>query len=248
MSDALPAFFSPLHFETVDSTNEEAKRRALAGAPEGLLIWADRQTAGRGRQGRQWHSPPGNLPMSILLRPDRVAAETAQLSFAAALAVGEAVAPLLPDPASLRYKWPNDVLVDGAKLAGILLESSSSGGAVAYLVVGIGINIAAAPTKTETPATSLAALGAGKISSREMMACVAGRFLDWYMIWKDEGFAPLREAWLKRAHGLGSEIRVRHARTELRGRFVDLDPDGALVLETERGREHITAGAVFPAA
>jgi BirA family transcriptional regulator, biotin operon repressor / biotin---[acetyl-CoA-carboxylase] ligase len=242
----LPTTFPLLHFAELDSTNEEAKRRAEAGAPEGLVIWADGQTAGRGRQGRVWQSPAGNLYCSILLRPDQ-AAEMAQLGFAAALAVGEATAPLLPPESAPLYKWPNDVMVRGRKIAGILLESELLI-TRARLVVGIGVNIASHPDDSDTPATSLAAAGAKDISPQQLLRVLVGRFLAWRQTWLDHGFAPLRTAWLRQAQGLGSEIRVRAADTDTRGRFVDLDRTGALVLETEQGTRLVSAGAVFPAA
>ncbi len=240
---ALPGFYALRHVADIDSTNDEARRQAASGAPHGLVIWADRQSAGHGRQGRAWQSPPGNLYCSILLRPDRAAAEVAQLSFAAALAVCDA----LPAGLAPRCKWPNDVLVDGKKIAGILLESEASGAGVAWLIVGIGINIAMHPADTETPATSLAALGT-ETTPEAMLNVVCGHFLRWYETWHDRGFAPLRQAWLARADRLGGDIRVRYGATETRGRFVDLDASGALVLENGEGRRHISAGAVFPAA
>jgi BirA family biotin operon repressor/biotin-[acetyl-CoA-carboxylase] ligase len=240
---ALPDFYTLRHFATIDSTNDEARRQAASGAPHGLVIWADRQDAGHGRQGRVWQSPPGNLYCSILLRPDRSAAEVAQLSFAAALAVCDTI----PARFAPRCKWPNDVLIDGKKIAGILLESEAAGGNVTALIVGTGVNLAAHPAETETPATSLAALGVG-IAPADMLGVLCRHFLSWYEIWRAQGFAPLRQAWLGRAHGLGSDIRVRFGVTDARGRFVDLDASGALVLENRDGRRHISAGAVFPAA
>jgi len=154
----LSGFYRLLSFAAIDSTNEEAKRQAAAGAPEGTLIWARAQQAGRGRRGRPWVSEPGNLYMSLLLRPDRAAPAAAQLGFAAALAVGEAALPLLPASAALAYKWPNDVLIDGRKTSGILLESQAAGeGRLDWLVVGIGVNLVSFPEGAEYPATSLAA-------------------------------------------------------------------------------------------
>ncbi|HEX4111943.1 MAG TPA: biotin--[acetyl-CoA-carboxylase] ligase [Stellaceae bacterium] len=236
----LPAFFSLRHVADIDSTNDEAKRQAAAGASQGLTVWADRQTAGRGRQGRVWQSPPGNLYCSILLRPECAAAEAAQLSFAAALAVCDALAPWQP-----RCKWPNDVLIGDKKIAGILLESEAAGAHVAWLVIGIGINLAHHPAETETPATSLAALGT-TMAPGDMVPALCGHFLRWHELWRRQGLAPLRRGWLDRAYGLGGEIRVRYAHTETRGRFVDLDASGALVLENGEGTHNISAGMVFP--
>jgi BirA family biotin operon repressor/biotin-[acetyl-CoA-carboxylase] ligase len=243
----LSGFYRLLSFAAIDSTNEEAKRQAAAGAPEGTLIWARAQQAGRGRRGRPWVSEPGNLYMSLLLRPDRAAPAAAQLGFAAALAVGEAALPLLPASAALAYKWPNDVLIDGRKTSGILLESQAAGeGRLDWLVVGIGVNLVSFPEGAEYPATSLAAAGAA-VSVEAMLEAVAGRFHFWYERWRAEGFAPLRTAWLARARGVGETIRVRLASGDTHGRFAGLDEDGALLLDNGT-RRRIAAGDIFPAA
>ena len=148
-----------LSFASIDSTNEEIRRRAKTGAPEGTAVMAESQTAGRGRRGRVWVSPPGNLYCSLLLRPQCAPKDAGNLSFAAALAVAEALLPLLPEGIDLRFKWPNDVLLDGKKVAGILIESEVEGGSLSFAVVGAGINVANSPPDTEFPATSLAAIG-----------------------------------------------------------------------------------------
>jgi BirA family biotin operon repressor/biotin-[acetyl-CoA-carboxylase] ligase len=246
---ALPAFLRLQGFAELDSTNEEAKRQAAAGAPAGTLIWALKQQAGRGRRGRAWVSAPGNLYLSLLLRPDRPAAAAAQLGFAAALAVGEALAPLLPAVAELAYKWPNDVLVAGRKISGILLESQAAeAGRVDWLVIGIGVNIASFPEESEYPATSLAAAGAAPVALEAVLEAVARGCHFWYERWLAEGFAPLRAAWLARARGLGEPIRVRLPQGESHGRFAGLDQEGALLLDTGTGFSRVTAGEVFPAA
>jgi len=241
-------FLPPQEFAEIDSTNEEAKRQAAAGAPEGTLIWGRMQVQGRGRRGRPWISPPGNLYLSLLLRPERSPATAAQLGFAAALAIGEAVLPLLPPTVPLAYKWPNDVLVGGRKVSGILLESQAAGeGRLDWLVVGIGVNLVSFPEGTEYPATSLAAAGADRVPVETALEAVAGRFHHWYQCWREQGFAPLRAAWLGRARGLGEGIRVRLPGEETSGRFVGLDGDGALLLEQGAHRRRIAAGDVFPA-
>ncbi|HMK67267.1 MAG TPA: biotin--[acetyl-CoA-carboxylase] ligase, partial [Stellaceae bacterium] len=150
-----------LRFAELESTNDEAKRLADAGAPAWTVITAEIQRAGRGRRGRTWESPAGNLYMSAILRPAANLAAAAQLGFAAALAVGEALLPVLPSERILQYKWPNDVLVDGSKIAGILLEAAGNGAeGAAWVIVGIGVNLASHPQETSYPATSLATLGA----------------------------------------------------------------------------------------
>ncbi|HET7593901.1 MAG TPA: biotin--[acetyl-CoA-carboxylase] ligase [Stellaceae bacterium] len=245
----LSPFYRLTSFAEIDSTNDEAKRRAGEGAPEGTLVWARAQSAGRGRRGRSFISPSGNLYMSILLRPDRPAASAAQLGFAAALALGDAVVPLLPRPEALRYKWPNDVLIDGRKVSGILLESQAAGeGRLDWLVVGIGVNVVSYPENVDYPAVSLAAAGTRAVTVEALLEAVAGRFQHWYERWREEGFPPLRAAWLERARGLGEDIRVRLQGEEASGRFAGLDEDGALLLEHGATRRRIGAGDVFPAS
>ena len=233
-------------FERIDSTNDEARRQALSGAPEFTLVTAREQSAGRGRRGNRWESPPGNLHCSLLLRPACSAADAAQLGFAASLAVAETVERLLPDGADIAVKWPNDVLLGGAKLAGILLESRSAGDALEFLVIGIGMNLAAHPPDTPYPATSLAAWGA-QVTPDMVLPILGARLLAWYETWRG-GFAPLRAAWLARARGLGQAIRVRLPDGEIEGRFDGLDEAGRLLLSGHGESRAIAAGEVFPAA
>jgi BirA family biotin operon repressor/biotin-[acetyl-CoA-carboxylase] ligase len=238
-----------LRYDTLGSTNDEAKRLAEAGAAEWTVVWAREQTAGRGRAGSTFVSPPGSLYFSAILRPACPAASAAQLGFAAALAVGEAIAARLPPGRELGYKWPNDVLVDGRKVSGILLESSAAqDGALAWLVAGMGVNVANHPAETAWPATSLAALGAASVGLEELLRGIAAAFRAEIARWLDQGFRPLREAWLARAYGLGEAVRVRLPRESFSGRFLDLDADGVLLVETAAGPRRISAGEIFPAA
>lgn len=247
---ALPAFYACTHLARTGSTNDEAKALAAAGAPEGTLVWADRQTSGRGRRGRAWQSPPGNLYTSLVLRPEAPLGQVGQLSFAAALAIAETVTMLLPAAAAVQCKWPNDVLIDGRKTAGLLLETDSrADGTAAWLVLGFGINVTSYPQGMEFPATSLAACG-GTAEVAEVLARFAERFLAWYGIWQGDGFAPLRAAWLERAAGLGQPIRVRLENHSLEGVFGGLDADGALLLHSagqspKEPPQRVTAGDIF---
>jgi len=248
LAPVLPDFYRLIRLATVGSTNDEAKRLAQSGAPEGTLVWALEQTAGRGRRGRPWQSPPGNLYLSLLLRPAVSAGQAAQLGFVAALALGDALEPLIGAGHALRFKWPNDVLLDGRKLAGILLESETAAAvAVAFVVIGMGINLAVAPSGTEFPAISLAEAGIRGVSPGVLLDAFAHHFQGWYRRWRAEGFAPVRLAWLARAGGLGEAVLVRLERATLSGRFLDLDEEGALLLESDQGRRRIAAGEVFPA-
>jgi BirA family biotin operon repressor/biotin-[acetyl-CoA-carboxylase] ligase len=143
-------------------------------------------------------------------------------------------------------KWPNDVLAAEKKIAGILLESESGTDGIAWLAVGIGINLAAYPDDTDLPATSLKAQGAAVPSPNDAILDLAAAFAKWYEVWRGEGFTPIREAWLSRAHGLGRRIRVRLAREEISGVFRDIDDAGALVLGLPGGvTRTISAGEIF---
>jgi BirA family biotin operon repressor/biotin-[acetyl-CoA-carboxylase] ligase len=231
---ALPNFFRLIEHSRLDSTNEEALRLAAAGAPAGTLVWAREQTAGRGRRGRTWDSPLGNLYCSVVLRPGP-SKETAQLSFAAAVALAEALA----DAGGLmaRVKWPNDLMIGGRKIAGILLEKAAGGNAV---VAGTGVNVSSCPEG----ATCLANIGSSA-GVTDVLAAYAPALERWIAIWETEGFAPVRASWLARAAGVGSPIEVRLAAETLSGTFEALDDDGALVLSGGGLRRRITAGDVF---
>jgi BirA family biotin operon repressor/biotin-[acetyl-CoA-carboxylase] ligase len=246
MMPRLPAFYRLTALDSIDSTNEEARRLADDGAAEGTLVWALEQTAGRGRRGRSWASPHGNLYLSLLLRPDCRAGVAAQLGFVAALSLAEALDPLLPgslQPAEV--KWPNDILLQGRKVAGLLLETASRpDGGLDRLVIGAGVNVATHPTDTPYPATSLAAEGATTNPAAVLEGFAAG-FEAWRGRWLAEGFGPVRAAWLLRARGLGQPLTVRLDGETLEGRFAALDEDGAMLLEWRGGRRRITAGDVF---
>ncbi len=238
---ALPSPYSLATLDSVDSTNDEAARRAAAGAPHGTVVWARQQTAGRGRRGRGWHSPPGNLHCSILLRTDRPPVQAAQVGFVAAVALAEALETLAPR-AAFGCKWPNDVLCNGRKIAGLLLESAGEGA----VVLGVGVDVGVRPHHTSFPATCLRAEGSAA-EPAEVLAAFVDRFATWYDTWDGAGLAPVRAAWLHRAHGLGAPVTVRLGEgRELRGIFADLDADGAMLLDQDGGeRRRVLAGEVF---
>jgi BirA family biotin operon repressor/biotin-[acetyl-CoA-carboxylase] ligase len=247
-TEALPGPFRLIAYETIGSTNDELKRLAREGAGEGLVITAARQTAGRGRRGRSWTSPSGNLYSSILLRPQCRAATAAQLGFVSALGVADAIGELAP-AVGLHCKWPNDLLANGKKVSGILLETEMvSSDQPDFVILGIGINLVSSPRDTPYPATSLAEEGAPRITPAMMIAALIRHFAGWLTTWQQDGFAPIREAWLSRAMGLGEPIQVRLERDTLHGRFVDLDNDGALLLDMPSGSRRVAAGEVFPVA
>jgi BirA family transcriptional regulator, biotin operon repressor / biotin---[acetyl-CoA-carboxylase] ligase len=243
----LPQGFSVLAFDEIGSTSDEAQRQAVLGAPAGTLIWAKRQVGGRGRRGRPWVSPEGNCDSSLILRPKVTPAEAAQISFVTAIAVAEAVAVQLPVGRRVSCKWPNDVLIDGAKCCGILLESRSGTAGLDWLIVGVGINIESFPAGMEYPATCLKAAGAA-VTVETMLEGYIAHMATRLARWEREGFMPIREAWLRWADGLGEPVRVRLGDATLDGVFESLDEEGALMLATKDGsRRRITAGDVFRA-
>jgi BirA family transcriptional regulator, biotin operon repressor / biotin---[acetyl-CoA-carboxylase] ligase len=243
----LPGDYRLVFYETVGSTNDEARRLARAGAAEGTVVWALQQTAGRGRRGRLWTSPLGNLYASFVLRPDYPPKKASQLGFVVALAVGDALRAVISAGDRIAYKWPNDILVGDRKIGGVLIETEiGEGGGFIVLVVGVGINLASAPAATELPATSVAALGREPPAPGTMLELLASQLDAWLRRWRTAGFAPIRSAWLAEAALLGLPIRVRLDGSELHGRFRDIDGEGVLLLETADGVRHISAGEVFP--
>jgi BirA family biotin operon repressor/biotin-[acetyl-CoA-carboxylase] ligase len=246
---SLPLPFRVAAYETIGSTNDEAKRLARDGAAEGLIVWAQQQQSGRGRRGRAWVSPPGNLYISLVLRPRCRAAVAAQLGFVAALGLGEALGEPAPGSIDLRYKWPNDLLANGKKLAGILLETEMvAGDQPDFVVMGVGVNLASSPRDVTYPATSLAEEGMTAIAPQTALTGFVRHFAPWLARWREEGFVPIRTAWLARAKGLGEAVQVRLERGTLDGRFLDLDGDGALLLGMPDGSRRIAAGEIFPVA
>ena len=254
----LPTAYRLQYFEDIDSTNSEAMRRVQTGEQPGLWIFADCQNSGRGRNGRDWVSDPGNLYASVILKPDCNLQTSAQLSLVAGIAAFDAVRALTEVPRSaapgknldLGLKWPNDLLLEGKKLGGILLESSSAASLDEILViVGTGLNLASHPELAETGtagATNLRTHGLG-IQPREALSALAWSTHDWLTIW-DNGanFSEIRTEWLQRACGLGETVTVKHGGEVIRGLFDSLDENGALLLDCGEGRlRRITVGDVF---
>ncbi|WP_430475568.1 biotin--[acetyl-CoA-carboxylase] ligase [Thalassospira lucentensis] len=242
----LPEGFYLHELEAIDSTNDEAKRLADKGAQSGALVLARSQTSGRGRRGRDWSSPVGNLYSSLLLRPTCSLAEAARLTFLIAVAMAEAIETVTGQQVRPDCKWPNDLMVNGRKICGILLESASNkGSATDYLVIGAGVNVAFFPDDSERLATSLATLGA-PVSVDDLVSTYIARVAHWLPIWETEGFTPIREAWLIRGYGIGNPVVARLTERELEGTFIGLDDDGSLILRDDSGIEHrIGAGEVF---
>jgi len=231
--------------DEVGSTMEEARRALDQGEPGKLWIVARSQNAGRGRHGRQWGSPPGNLYSSLLLTDPCEPALAPQVGFVVGLALHDAAAKLLgPAASGLKLKWPNDLLLDRAKTSGLLLEGESRAGRL-NVIVGCGVNIASCPSETPYPATFLKAL-APQSSVETMLTGLSDAFAQRFAVWSQPGgFGPIRAAWLERAAFLGETITIRLPEGPLAGRFSGLDASGRLELETETGRRIIDAGDLF---
>jgi BirA family biotin operon repressor/biotin-[acetyl-CoA-carboxylase] ligase len=231
-------------YETLGSTNAEALARARAGERGALWISAQTQNAGRGRRGSTWTSPPGNLYATLLLGDPSPPSQAPQLSFVAALALHDAVAECAPQIGPLlKVKWPNDLLLGHAKLAGILIEGESE--PAFAVVIGFGVNCVAHPPQTPYPATDLAAAGALVEPARLLAALAAAmqrRLPQWA---RGDGFAGIRSDWLKRAAGLGQDIKVRLPEREFSGCFEGLDDAGHLLVRGPAGLSTVTAGEVF---
>lgn len=231
-------------YGALPSTQDVVLLRAMQDGAEGLVIQSLTQSAGRGRHGNEWSSPLGNLYMSILLRPECKADKAGQLSFVAALALSRAIDEHLGAGHKKTLKWPNDVLIDGRKCAGILLESDIDfKGHVHALSVGIGVNILSAP---EGAVCLDDVKNDEKLAIHPFRDTLLAHFADFYRKWKDEGFEPIRKKWLKQAHGLMEEIRVRLPDRTEHGIFKDLGRDGSLLLGQDGKKELvISAGEVY---
>ncbi len=239
-----PEGFALAEFAEIDSTNEEARRRAEAGEAGPIWLRADTQNAGRGRRGRNWISTKGNLFATLLIRPRIMPAEAALLSFAAALAVAELLDAFVGS-SRIKLKWPNDVQLDGKKVCGTLLESSArADGLVEWLAIGIGVNLTSHPNLDEPETIALADVTEAP-SPAEALRHLAAGFAKWYGTYQTEGFSALRGPWLARARGLGEPIMVRLPKETLKGRFTGIDEAGALLLESDGALRKITAGEVF---
>ena len=235
-----------LELDEIDSTNLEAKRMAEAGGFGPLWITAKRQTAGKGRRGREWVSQPGNLFCTGLLPHSGTPASAAQLSFAAALAVHDTVAHFRKK-SEIQIKWPNDVLMNGAKIAGILLESGTTDGQL-WVAIGIGINIGSTPKDTAYPATHLHADIPLKLHPyfSDVKKVLFERCEFWIFEHDRKGFEPLRVAWLDRAQGMGGAVTARLPNETIEGTAIGMDKDGALEMQTHSGEiVKIHAGDVF---
>ncbi len=238
----VPPLYELISYDTVDSVIDEAKRLARHGAEEGTLVWARQQTAGHGRRGRPWLSLPGNLYCALVLRPEEPAALAVQVSYVAAVSLAAAISNLAPPLIEVRFRWPNDVLLYDAKVAGIWLETApAANDRYEWLVLGIAVNVENAPDDLDPPATSLWLEGAPEVTVSGLLEVFSRHFLSWINRWADEGFKPIHRAWSIRPHGLGQTLTLELESERLHGTFVELDDEGALHMDLVNGQSrHIS--------
>ncbi|MBF0369293.1 MAG: biotin--[acetyl-CoA-carboxylase] ligase [Magnetococcales bacterium] len=220
------------------STNDLAVQLARGGAGEGTVVVADRQTQGRGRLGRVWSSPPGiNLYFSLVLRPPLEPRFAAQLTLLAGLALGEAIT--LAGVSGITIKWPNDLLLGGRKLGGILTEMDAEPDRVRFVVVGVGVNVngdeKSFPAELRDQAVSLLTVDGRRFQRATLLASFLKVFEKWYHCYRQEGFAPVRQGWLAMARIQGRRVEVNLLRERFIGRALDMDGDGFLLVEREDG-------------
>lgn len=255
------AGYRVIGFDTVGSTNAEAIKAAQSGDNR-LWFAALQQTEGRGRRGRVWESPHGNLAASLLIVPEAPVSSLPALGFVAGVALDDALRRLVPRailrsgidgadgasggaPARIALKWPNDVLVDGAKLAGILLEAVQRSDGRTAIVIGIGVNVVAAPEGTPYPATALSSFNP-MIDAQSVFEALAASWVQWYQVW-DNGRSTRQiiDRWRSHAAGIGAEVAVQRSQGILRGIFETIDDAGHLIVRDDEGhRIAIAAGDV----
>jgi len=244
----LPAGYRLVQLDTVDSTNDEAKRRAGMGEPGPLWIWSARQSKGKGRAGRHWTSQVGNLFASVLVRLNCPLQTASQLALVAGIITYETIAKMIPSEGrtKLLLKWPNDVLLAEEKIAGMLLENlGAPGDKRSAVVIGTGINLANYPEDLPQPAICLESYGL-TITPARALEVLAETTDEWLKRWNEGArFPSIRRAWLDRAGPTGRALVVQIGDEKIEGTYAGLDLDGGLQLKTENGMRTITAGDVF---
>lgn len=236
-----PDFWRVQVLGATPSTQDLVHNLAKTGEPEGLVIQALQQTKGRGRHGNAWTSPMGNLYMSVLLRPTCRADKVGQMAFVSALALSDAIDEVMAPDHDKTLKWPNDVLIDGKKISGILLENALDVfGRIDYLIIGFGINMFAPP---ET-GMSLDQIKTDRIAINTFRDLFLGHLKTRYDEWQDKGFAEIRKTWLNQAHGLDAPMRIRLPEVTYEGVFRGIDENGTLLADVDGQRRTFTAGEV----
>ncbi|MGL5719268.1 MAG: biotin--[acetyl-CoA-carboxylase] ligase [Alphaproteobacteria bacterium] len=243
----LPYGYTLCTFEVLSSTMDEASLLAQQNFPDRTLVVANRQTNARGRRGRSWFSPQGNLSLSLLLRPRIEPSGCFAYAFIFALAMGKTLANILPPGGFISYKWPNDLYINDFKVGGILLESEvdAQTSTLRWLIGGVGVNLINSPLEAPYPVISLKQLGVDVLAS-EMLSpfCIAFHHLE--TLFQERGFCAIRELWIEQAYGLGQLVKINSGSDfPEEGIFQDIDSEGAMVLRMLSGeRKRILTGDV----
>jgi BirA family biotin operon repressor/biotin-[acetyl-CoA-carboxylase] ligase len=240
MTKAMPINWQIEIYQSVKSTQTHAHEAAVNGKLEGYVVQGMKQTGGKGRHGNHWESPVGNLYMSVLLRPDCAIEQAGQLSFVTAVALSAAFDENIDGTKHAKtLKWPNDILVDGLKLCGILLESNMKNNKLDSIILGMGVNIF---TKPEL-ATCLNDVAREPVYINKVRDSILDKLSYYCNLWQEKGFAPIHEAWLKQAHGIGEPMTARLPNISHKGVFRGVTAEGGLILEKEDGKESIIHAA-----
>ncbi len=236
------------HFPVIDSTNVHARMIADRGAPEGTVVVAEAQLKGKGRRGRSWFSPAGEgIYVSVILRPRVAPSEAPQLVLMAAVAAAEALLAQAALPVSV--KWPNDILVGGKKIAGILTEMRLAGDRIDHVVIGMGVNVntpaESLPPEIAAIATSLCAVTGRTFSRAGLLRTYLEKLEGWYALFRERRFEPIRERWLEISRIIGKQVKIAGVDRTYEGEVVDIDPTGFLILKSPDGSvQRILAGDV----
>lgn len=245
----LPRGYRLAALETVDSTNAVARHLSEQAASDRVVVWAKTQMAGRGRAGRVWQSPPGNLYLSAVLMPPVPLSRAYEISFLASVALVDCLRSLLPDAAEVGVKWPNDVLIGRGKVAGILVETEGDGaGGLAHAILGVGLNLASAPEIGQYRTTSVLAHGLD-ISPADVLPLLVQDLENWRTRWETEGRAVVLNAWRRHLYGIGQPVRVVVGGEAIEGLLEGVDGFGAARIREPSGRpRRITAGDMLIAS
>ena len=233
MGRNISSLFELVALDEVDSVVMEAGRLAKAGAEEGTLVWAGRQSKALGRSGKPWYAPEGNLHGALVLQPESDLATAVQLCLVGVVAMGSAFANVMPPLTEIRYRWPNDILIDGHRVASFQMAIAESQPRPEWLVLGFSVNIKRSPKQAEFPATTLEAEGGDVITSAELLESFSRHFLSWGNRWAGEGLVPVAKAWMLSAYLREQSVQVALKSGVEKGVFTGLTGDGELLLNRD---------------